>query len=145
MKKLILLFVACVSLTSITSCSNDDDNSSASLEGKWEFSKYGYSFAGQEFLFDYEHTSGCTKDYIVFTSNTTTNHSFSSNGSGGCIEDIDNATYTRNGNVLTSNDGESVEIASISNTTLKFKLLYEGENEDIPDGAAGLIVLKRIN
>ena len=144
MKKIIVLFVTLVSLSAITSCSNDDDSNSGSLEGKWEFSKYGYSLAGQEFLFDYEHTSGCTKDYIVFTSNTTTNHSFSDIGSG-CVEDIDNATYTRNGNVLTSNTGETIEIVSISTTTLKFKLLYEGENEDIPDGATALIVLKRID
>ncbi len=145
MKKIILLFVAIVSITSITSCSNDDNNSSASLEGKWEFSKNGYSLAEQEFLFDYEHASGCTKDYIVFTSNTTTNHTFLNNGSGGCTEEIDNATYTRNGKVLTANSGESIEIITISETTLKFKLLYEGENEDIPAGAAALIVLKRID
>ena len=144
MKKLILLFVAFTSFTAMTSCSNDDDSSSGSLEGKWEFSKYGYLLAGQEFLFDYEHTSGCTKDYIVFTSNTTTNHTFSNNGSG-CVEEIDTATFTRNGNVLTSSVDETIEIVSISDTTLKFKLLYEGENEDIPAGAAGLIVLKRIN
>lgn len=144
MKKLILLFITSVTLLSITSCSNDDDNSSASIEGKWEFSKFGYSLGGQEFLFDYEHSLGCTKDYVIITSNTTTNHSFFNNGTS-CEEEIDNVTYTRNGNVLTSSNGEDVEIISISNTTLKFKILYESENEELPVGATALMVLKRIN
>lgn len=144
MKKIILLFIAFVSLSAMTSCSDDDDSNSGSIEGKWEFSQYGYVLAGQEFLFDYEHSSGCAKDYIVFTSNTTTSHTFFNYGSG-CEEEIDTETYTRNGNILTSSNDETIEIVSISDTTLKFKLLYEGENEDIPAGAYALIVLKRIN
>jgi hypothetical protein len=45
---------------------------------------------------------------------------------------------------LVLNDGESIKIISLSDTTLKFDLLYEGENEEIPADATALIVLKRI-
>jgi hypothetical protein len=39
---------------------------------------------------------------------------------------------------LVSSDGESIKIISISDTTLKFELLYEGENEEIPTAATTL-------
>lgn len=143
MKKLILLFVACVSLTTITSCSKDDDSSSASLEGKWEWSKEGFSANGQEVLSNYEHTAGCSKDYIVITSTTVSDHTFESNGTGGCSEDIFNTTYTRSGNTLTVGTGalaSTAQIASLTGSTLK--ITYA--DEDTP-GLILIDVYTRVN
>lgn len=143
MKRIILLFVACVSLSMITSCSKDD--TSGSLEGKWEYSKYGFGQNGQEFLFDYEHESGCTKDYIVLTNNTTTEHSFFNPGTG-CEEEIYTSTFTRNGNFITTNeDGEVLEILNLTGSDLKLKYIPEDGDDEIPSGGYGILTLKRIN
>lgn len=123
MKKLILLFVACVSLTSIISCSNDDDNSSASLLGKWEYSKEGFGANGIEELTDYEHTPGCNKDYVEITANQVSDYSYFDSGTG-CTEDVYITPYTRNGNSITVGTGADTStgtIVSLTNTTLKVK------------------------
>ena len=119
MKKVILLFVAIVSLSSITSCSNDDDND-ASLIGKWQYSKEGISSNGQEVLTDYEHTPGCSKDYIQITATTVTEHEFYDEG--GCTEETFMTNYTRSGNTLTvgtGSDASVVQIATLTGSTLK--------------------------
>ena len=119
MKKVILLFVAIVSLSSITSCSNDDDND-ASLIGKWQYSKEGISSNGQEVLTDYEHTPGCSKDYIQITATTVTEHEFYDEG--GCTEETFMTNYTRSGNTLTvgtGSDASVVQIATLTDSTLK--------------------------
>lgn len=119
MKKIILLFVAIISLTTISSCSNDDDNE-ASLIGKWEYSKEGVSSNGQEILTDYEHTDGCSKDYIQITATTVSDHSFYDEG--GCTEETFTVNYTRSGNTLTvgtGSDSSTAQIATLTDTTLK--------------------------
>lgn len=119
MKKIILLFVAIVSLSSITSCSNDDDND-ASLIGKWQYTKEGISANGQEALTDYEHAEGCTKDYIQITATTVTDHTFYNDGD--CTEDTLTVNYSRNGSTLTvgtGSDASVAQIATLTDTTLK--------------------------
>lgn len=119
MKKIILLFVAIVSLSSITSCSNDDDND-ASLIGKWQYTKEGISANGQEALTDYEHAEGCTKDYIQITATTVTDHTFYNDGD--CTEDTFTVNYSRNGSTLTvgtGSDASVAQIATLTDTTLK--------------------------
>jgi hypothetical protein len=119
MKKIILLFVAIVSLSSITSCSNDDD-SDASLIGKWQYTKEGISANGQEALTDYEHAEGCTKDYIQITATTVTDHTFYNDGD--CTEDTFTVNYSRNGSTLTvgtGSDASVAQIATLTDTTLK--------------------------
>jgi len=142
MKKLILLFVACVSLTSITSCSSDDDNSSASLEGKWEYSKEGFASNGQEILTDYDHATGCNKDFIQITATTVSDHEFFNNGDG-CEEDIFTVAYSRSGNTLTIGTGVDASVAQIvtlNGSTLKVKYT----DEEFP-GVEYIDVYTRVN
>jgi len=142
MKKLILLFVASISLTSITSCSKDDDNSSASLEGKWEYSKEGFATNGQEVLTDYDHTVGCSKDFIRITATTVADHSFFNDGDG-CEEEIFTVSYTRNGNTITAGTGADAGVGQIlilDGSTLKIKY----SDEDFP-GVDYITVYKRVN
>lgn len=140
MKKLILLFVAIVSLSSITSCSKDDD-SDASLIGKWEYSKEGFSANGQEVLTDYEHTQGCSKDYIQITASTVTDHTFYNDGD--CTEDTSTVNYSRNGNTLTvgtGSDSSVVQIVTLTGSTLK--VTYT--DSDLP-GVLSVDVYTRVN
>lgn len=98
-------------------------NTAAAFEGSWEYSQEGVSANGTEVLQDYEHTPGCTKDYMVITTNTVTDHSFYLDNNQ-CIEDIYSATYTRNGNsVNVTVDGEvfTSEIVQLDQFTLKIK------------------------
>lgn len=141
MKNLTLLFVGCVTLLSVLSCSQEDDGA-YDLERKWQYSKYGYSLNSEDFLFDYEHTSGCIKDYIVFTNNTTSEHNFSGSM---CEETIDNDTYTRSGNVLTSSSGETLEIIYITSTSLKLKYIPEDDDDEVPAGAYGILTFESVN
>lgn len=140
MKKIILLFVAIVSLSSITSCSNDDDND-ASLIGKWQYTKEGISANGQEALTDYEHAEGCTKDYIQITATTVTDHTFYNDGD--CTEDTFTVNYSRNGSTLTvgtGSDASVAQIATLTDTTLK--ITYS--DSDFP-GVLYVDVYTRIN
>jgi hypothetical protein len=120
MKKIILLAVAFVSLATITSCSNDDDNNqSASLEGKWEYFKEGVASGGQEVLVDYEHQAGCAKDYSMVTATTIVDHTFFGTS---CTEDVTTSNYTRNGNIITVTIGGETftsEIKTLDGSTLK--------------------------
>lgn len=121
-KKLVLLFL--VASTTLVSCNKDDDSSSGSIEGSWEFSKVGTIIAGEEFLVDYDHTPGCNKDYTeIIAGGTLKDHYFEDNGSG-CEEGIDNGTWSRSGNNITVNFNGDVSIAEIlelSSSTLKLK------------------------
>lgn len=137
MKKIILLAAAIISFATVTSCDNDDD---ASLTGKWEFSKEGYAENGQEFLEDYEHQAGCSKDYLLITATTIADHSFFETT---CEEDIITNTYTRNGNTITiSEEGEifQVQINTLNGTTLKVSFT----DPDFP-GESMVTVFKRVN
>lgn len=139
MKKVILLFVAIVSLSSITSCSDDDE--AASLVGKWQYSKEGVASNGQEVLVDYEHTEGCTKDFIQITATTVTDHSFFNDGE--CVEETFSTTYTRNGNTLTVGSGSEVttaQIATLNGSTLKITFT----DPDFP-GVTDVTVYTRVN
>ena len=52
---------------SFYSCSKNDSSSetgTAALEGKWQYTKTGTKSNNQEILTNYQHTTGCTKDYI---------------------------------------------------------------------------------
>lgn len=140
MKKVILLFVAIVSLSSITSCS-DDDEAEASLVGKWEYSQAGISGGGQDLLLPYEHTEGCTKDFVQITATLYADHSFFNDG--GCEEDIETSTYTRSGNTLTIGTGAdayTATIATLNGNTLRLNV----SSEDLP-GITAVLVLTRVN
>lgn len=120
-KQLVLLFL--VASVTLVSCNKDDDKE-ASIEGSWEFSKVGTLVSGQEFLVDYDHTTGCSKDYTeIIAGGTVKDHYFEDLGNG-CEEGIDNGTWSRSGNNITVNfSGEvtTAEILELSSTTLKLK------------------------
>jgi len=138
MKKMILLAVAFLSFAAVTSCSNDDDN--ASLEGKWEYFKEGYVENGQEFLEDYEHQTGCEKDYSLISATTIEDHSFFGTT---CEEDVYSIPYTRNGNTITiSGEGATFPavIKTLNSSTLKIYIT----DPDFPE-YTDVAVFKRSN
>ena len=138
MKKGLLLVAICLS-TLFSSCSKDDDQ--ASLQGKWEYFKEGTAnSSGQEFLVNYEHQSGCTKDYSIITASSIVDHSFFGST---CEEEIFSTPYTRNGNTISITvEGETFtsEIKTLDGSTLK--MYYT--DPDFP-GVIDVTVFKRIN
>ena len=137
-KQLALLFLA-VSVT-LVSCNKDDDEAAA-LEGKWEYSKEGSIINGQELLIDYQHTSGCNKDYSeIIAGGILKDVYYESNGAGGCDEFIDTLNWSRNGNTITVSDSgfsTTGEIVELTNTTLKTKYT------DPDDGSIFITVFTR--
>ena len=129
-KQLVLLFL--VASATLVSCNKDDDGDSASIEGSWEFSKYGGLLSGQEFLVDYDHTAGCNKDYLEIKSGgALVDHYFYDEGNG-CYEETETGTWVRNGNNVTlSYPGytDSGEILELNSTTLKVKTTDPDTNE----------------
>ncbi|MFC4740717.1 lipocalin family protein [Flavobacterium ponti] len=138
MKKLLILFL--LASVTIVSCNKDDDSGSGSIEGNWEFSKYGGILSGQEFLVDYEHTPGCNKDFIEIKSGgAIVDHYFYDDGDG-CYEESETGTWVKDGNsFLATYSGytEGGEILELNNTTLKVKATDPDTNE------VGIIVFTR--
>lgn len=127
LKKLVLLFL--VATVSLVSCNKDDDDAKAStdgtLEGNWEYSKEGTIVAGQEFLIDFPHTEGCTKDYIEILAGTFKDHSFGVD----CTDNVGEGTWSRSGSDITfveDGDTYTMEIVELTSTTLKTKGVFEG-------------------
>jgi hypothetical protein len=129
---------ACIVLSllifGLTSCSKDDSTptpTSFPIEGKWQFTKDGTITNNQEVLSDYQHTLGCTKDYIeILAGNILKLHFFENNATTNCVEFIDIGTWTRNNNsfVLSFVNEPNVnsEILQLTSTTLKIKFDLSG-------------------
>lgn len=117
MKKIILMVISFVSLSSVTSCSKNDE--APSLLGKWEYSKTGTASNNQEVLTDYVTAVGCSKNYSVFTATTIVDHQFSGSV---CTETISTLPYTKNGNTLIvtgTSSNATFEIKTLNSTSLK--------------------------
>ena len=136
MKKITILFLSVMTLgLSVTSCSSDDDDDSASIVGKWEYTKEGYSVAGQEDLEDYEHLTQCGRDNIEFLTDGSFKTQFFEIEEEECITQNGNGEYVRDGKKLTikgteEDPEESVsEILFIDENTLKIKtdVTFEGQ------------------
>lgn len=127
-KKLLMLSIMTFGLFS---CNKDDatpEPSSPSIEGKWQYTKIGTITNNQEILNDYQHTSGCTKDYIeILSSNVIKSHEFDNPN---CQETINIGTWNKTNNslILTFPNQPSIngEIMELSNTTLKTKFFNPG-------------------
>ena len=126
MKKAIIFFVFTLVLgMSFPSCSSSDDPSnSASIVGKWNFSKMSAVVNGVPSPeMDYDgNESGCPKDYLEFKSGGVYNEADYDGSS--CILDIYAGTWVQNGNTITITEGTDVitaEIVSITSTVLKLK------------------------
>lgn len=124
-KKLFLL--VSLMFLSLMSCSKDDD-SSASIEGKWQFTKEGEIVNNQEVLTNYVHASGCTKDYTeILAGNIIKDHYFDNPN---CQETIDTGIWTKTNNIFSvsfqNGPQTTTEILELTNTTLKVKIISEG-------------------
>ena len=113
------------------SCSKSDPTPEAvtvSIEGKWQYTKVGTITNNQEVLTDYQHTAGCTKDYIeILAGGVLKSHEFNNPN---CQETISTGTWTKNNNSVTVSypnqptlNGEIMELTS---TTLKEKFINSG-------------------
>lgn len=124
MKKIVVLFLAVLSL-GVVSCSSDDD-SGGTIEGRWYVNKTGTNFGGQEILIDHEHECATQKDYMEFLSNAvlrTVDHD------DDCQAYTDEGTWEKNGNQLViTEDGEEiiVNILKLSKSELKLSFSFEG-------------------
>ena len=128
MKKTIISFVFALFLGLVfTSCSKDDSPSSASASvmGKWSFSKMSFTSNGVTSPeVDYDgNEPGCTKNYIEFKTAGVYNEADYSGTT--CVLDLSVGTWSQTGSQLTiTADGTptSVEIISVTSTTLKVKV-----------------------
>lgn len=138
-QRLVLLFL--VGSLTLVSCNKDNDKE-ASIEGKWLYSKEGTIVNGQELLVDYQHTSGCNKDYTeIIAGGSVKDVYYESNGNGGCDQITDTGSWSRNGNTISatfSGYTNTGEILELSDTTLKIKFV------DPDDGSISITVSTRI-
>lgn len=132
MTKLKNLFLTLpVMIFSLYSCSKSDptpETVAVALEGKWQYTKTGTITNNQEVLTDYQHASGCTKDYIeIQAGGVIKSHEFDNPN---CQETINTGTWTRNNNSITvtypSQPTLNGEILELTNTTLKTKFMNPG-------------------
>lgn len=135
------IFILNILMIGFVSCSKNDDNETVvapTIEGKWQFTKEGEINNNQEILTDYQHTSGCTKDYTEFLSGSVIKDHYFDNPN--CQETIDTGAWSKNNNNLTlTYPGQStvnLEIVELTNTTLKVKILSINP--------VGLVVFTRI-
>lgn len=138
----ILLMLFLVATATLVSCNKDDDSSSGSIEGNWQFYKYGSFFLEQEILLDHEHTAGCNKDFIEIKSGgAIVDHYFYDDGNGdGCYEENVSGTWVKEGNsffATYSGYTQGGEILELSQTTLKIKITDSNTNN------VGVIIFTR--
>ncbi len=127
MKKIVILLVSIISIGLVALSCNKDDDGNASIEGKWIFSKEGYT---GDMLTDYEHTAGCNKDYLVVTSGGQISFFSYEKVSSACSESIDTGTWVKNGNTISISFGGVVvieaEIINLTNSELKIRDTEDG-------------------
>ena len=140
MKKLkIVLFSVLAMGALLTSCGSDDSNESVNekIEGKWILTK---TATGEEALKDYEHTIGCSKDFIEIIGDGVF-RDVDYQGSE-CTEEVDTGKWVKGDNILTvtytygegETQGEEVlsfTILSLTGSELKLKTVYEEGGVDV--------------
>lgn len=105
MKKLKVLFLSLLALTTIVSCSKDDDNDSStsgSIEGTWQLTKEGETVKTLETV---ENEGNCGTTTVVFKSDktfTVTDYYFAET----CRQFSGNGTWEKTGNTLKTTDEE---------------------------------------
>lgn len=129
MKKLRVLFLSLLALTTIVSCSNDDDNDSStsgtSIEGKWELVKEGDTEATLETV----DNGSCGGDiYEILGNGNITSSGFDTNEESVCTPFSYSAKWKKQGNMFIITYGEEIiaaEIIEVNATTLKLKTTDE--------------------
>ncbi|MBN9285629.1 MULTISPECIES: lipocalin family protein [unclassified Flavobacterium] len=125
---------AIVLIFGLSSCSNDDsspEQAPVQIEGKWQFTKEGKITNSQEVLNDYQHTSGCSKDYTeILAGNVIKDHYFDNPN---CQETIDTGVWNKSNNSMTlvypNGSAINAEIMELTNTTLKMKYVLSGDTK----------------
>jgi Lipocalin-like domain len=130
MKKIATQIIACTLIVlTLFSCSKNDDKKTEETNliiGKWIFSKKGSIVNGQEVLTDYNHTSGCSKDYLEIKADGTGSYYFyESNVSPCLLSTPDNFTWVKKDNnnytFTDAPDSSNIEILSLTANELKIK------------------------
>ncbi|MBF01329.1 MAG: hypothetical protein CMP77_15320 [Flavobacterium sp.] len=115
MKKLLMVSALALAGLTFTACGDDDGGgSSASLEGKWYFSKTGTAVGGQEAFIDYDHEEGCEKDYVEFVEGGV--YRDVSHWSD-CETDVETDSWSRSGNTITIGEGTDAVSGTIKKLT----------------------------
>ena len=123
MKNRSILFAMVLSIGLFsTACDNDDDNEGetlAPLEGKWNLTKVGTVVAGNEVLTDApQNESGCSKDYLELKiDNTATVGDYDSDTTP-CALTTHSGIYSRSHNDLTTVIDGTTLVEDIQNLTL---------------------------
>lgn len=127
MKKLSILFLSVLTLgLSVASCSSDDDNSSASIEGKWTPVKMGSILDGKEILVNIPNEGKCDSDIIEFTADAKFTDLTYEYENSKCTSSTDKGTWSLKDKTLTTTyDGDTdlntFEVTELTKSTLKLK------------------------
>ncbi|MEL1240493.1 lipocalin family protein [Flavobacterium flavipallidum] len=134
MKKVNFLYVLVLTFMMVFNLSCSDDNedlspATASIEGKWEYSKIIEGVDGIKYPEEnYENTTGCPKDYVELKPGGAF---FEGYYGDGCVLELDEATWVRDGAIVTvvyEGEAESYEIVKVINATLKVKYSYNSDS-----------------
>lgn len=128
MKKLKVLFLSLLALTTIVSCSKDDDNDSSTselIEGIWQLTKEGETVKTLEAV---ENEGNCGTTTVVFKSDKTftiTNYYFFET----CQQYRGSGTWEKTGNTLKITDEEG-EISQTSIVELTASTLIVDDSDE---------------
>ena len=140
MKKLSILFVAILALgMSFTSCSKDDDETtSAPIEGKWNLSKMSYTEKGvtSPETDNWNNTVGCTKNYLEIKTGGIA--VYGAYDGSDCALSTETGTWSKDGNKITIKYGTDIEVyelISVTNSglTLRYTFTESGQSFTIND------------
>ena len=133
LKPLFIFLVVCLGFIS---CDKEDTAITPApaavvpIEGKWQFTKVGTTFNNQEILMDYEHSPGCSKDYIEILE-TKVVKTYNYDSQNNCAATTESGTWSRTNNNLVlsypNQPNKNGDILILTNTTLKVKLVEAGE------------------
>ncbi len=145
MKKYLIAVLTIVFLSTNISCSSDDSNdSTSSIIGKWRAEKFDYYTNGEfdETVINVEDNTNCP-DYVEFKSNDTY---VSIENDANCNSTVDESgTYVYNGTTIINNSGGSttvLTVISLTSSDLKYDFT-ETSSEGVSYKTVGY--LKKIN
>lgn len=122
MKNLKVLFLSLLALATMASCSNDKDDSSASIEGKWQISQEGETLATLEAA---ENYGSCGLHIVEFSQGGTFKQTGFDYSGSVCTPYTETGTWTIKDNTLTTKDSDNdtiaFEILELTDSTLKVK------------------------
>ena len=129
MKKINTLIVLFSLSILVSSCSKD--KKVAPLEGKWEITRSGILVNGNEFVFPYEHTPGCDKDFVEFIAVCIYRQHFFEIENTDCETFIESGVWSRSGNsiaIVIDGDLSLADIMVLTETSLKLKITYDDDD-----------------